>query len=105
MLQSIEIYVNEIVVSFCGTNPAQIFTRFLSYIYIYVICDLTLKVGSKLLLHKLGCSILSRTILIGEITTHKFPKILFRYCQFHAWWRSSDEKIYYKTYKRDLSNI
>ena len=23
-------------------------------------------------------------ILVGEITTHKFIKILFRYCQFHA---------------------
>ena len=68
-------------------------------------CDSTLKVGNKILLHKLKCSILSRAILIGEITTHKFTKILFRYCQFHAWRRSSDDKIYYETYKKDLSNI
>ena len=68
-------------------------------------CDSTLKVGNKLLLHKLKCSILSRAILIGDITTHKFTKILFCYSQFHAWWRSSDDKIYYDTYKKDLSSI
>ena len=66
-------------------------------------CDLTLKVRNKLLLHQLKCSILSRDILIGEITTHKFIKILFRCCQFNVWWRSSDDKIYYETYKEDLS--
>ena len=43
--------------------------------------------------------------IIGEITTHKFTKILFCYCQFHAWWGFSDDKIYYETYKKDLSNI
>ena len=30
------------------------------------VCDSTLKVGNKLLLHKLKCSILSKAILIGE---------------------------------------
>ena len=50
------------------------------YIYVIYICDLTLKVANKLLLHKLKSSILSRAILVGEITTHKFIKILFRYC-------------------------
>ena len=48
------------------------------------VCDSTLKVGNKLLLHKLKCSILSRAILVGEITTHKFAKLLFHYCQFPA---------------------
>ena len=48
---------------------------------------------NKLLLNNLKCSILNRAILIGEVTTHKFTKILFRYCQFHAWWRSSEDKI------------
>ena len=24
----------------------------------------------------------------GKITTHRFTKILFRYCQFRAWWHS-----------------
>ena len=48
-------------------------------IYIYI-CDSTLKVANKLLLHKLKSSILSRAILVGEITTHKFIKTLFRYC-------------------------
>ena len=84
------------------------------YIYIYVcvcvcasarVCDSTLKVANKLLRHKLKCSILSRAILIGEITIHKFTNILFRYCQFHAWWQYSDKKISYETYKKDLSNI
>ena len=37
------------------------------------------KVGNKLLLRKLNSSILSRDILIDEVTTHKFTKILFRY--------------------------
>ena len=68
-------------------------------------CDLTLKVTNKLLLHKLKSSILSRAILIGKITTHKFTKILFHYCQFHTWWQYSDDKIYYEMYKKDLSNI
>ena len=74
-------------------------------------CDSTLKVGNKLLLHKLKRSILStnevlgRAILIGEIITHKFIKIVFRYCQFQVWWRSSDDKIYYETYTKDLPSI
>ena len=50
--------------------------------------DSTLKVRNKLLLRKLKCSvvqcILSTTILIGEIVTHKFSKILFSFCQFQA---------------------
>ena len=45
--------------------------------------DSTLKDKNKLLLHKLKCLELSRAILIGEITTHKFTKILFCYCRFH----------------------
>ena len=53
------------------------------YIYIYIFIQL-LKVGNKLLLHTLKCSILSRAILTGEIATHKFTKILFRYNQFHS---------------------
>ena len=56
-------------------------------------CDSTLKFGNKLLPHKLKCSILSRAILVSEITTHKFIKTLFRHYLFHAWWRSSDYKI------------
>ena len=43
--------------------------------------------------------------IAGEIATHKFIKILFCYCHLTAWWRSSDNKIYYETYKKDLSNI
>ena len=39
--------------------------------------------------------------IVGEITTHKFIKILFHYCHLTAWWRSSDNKIYYETYKKD----
>ena len=62
-------------------------------------CDSPLKVGNKLKLDKLKCSILSRAILIGEIATPKFTKISFRYCQFHAWWRSLGYKIFYETYK------
>ena len=58
---------------------------------VYSICDSTLKVGNKLLLHKLKCSIVSRAILIGEITTHKFTKILF--CCFCTWWQSSYDNI------------
>ena len=56
-------------------------------------CDSTLKVGNKLLFHELKCLIPSRTVLVGEITIHKFIKILFRYCHSHAWWWSSDDKI------------
>ena len=41
-----------------------------------------LKLENKLLPHTLKCSMLSRAILTGEITTHKFTKILFRYSQF-----------------------
>ena len=63
------------------------------------------KVGNKLLLCKLNSSILSRNILIGEVTTHKFTKILFRYLQVYAWWRCPDHKICYETYKKDFSNI
>ena len=33
------------------------------------------------------------------------PKILSRYCQFHAWWRSSDDKVYPQFQKKDLPNI
>ena len=45
------------------------------YIYIYmymcnyIMYDPTLKVGNKFLIHKLKCSVLSRDMLIGEITT------------------------------------
>ena len=56
---------------------------YIKYIYIYI---QLLKVGNKLLLHTLTCSILRRAILTGEIATHKFTKILFRYSQYHAWW-------------------
>ena len=67
-------------------------------------CDLILKVGNNVLLHKLKCSILGRAILIFEIT-YKFTKILFCDCQFLAPWQYLDDKIYYETYKKDLSNI
>ena len=50
------------------------------------------------------CVYIYMCVVIGEITTHKFTKILFHYCQFHARWRSSDDKIYYETYKKE-SNI
>ena len=82
-----------------------LFYIYIIYIYIYAVW---FKVGNKLVLHelhKLKCSVPSRAILIGEITTHKCTGILFHFCQFHACWASSDDKIYYKTYKKDLSNV
>ena len=56
-------------------------------------CDSTLKIRNKFLLDKLKCSILSRATLIGEITPRKCTKLLFHYCQFHACWRSPNDKI------------
>ena len=86
-----------------------------SWEQIYIYCVFQLK-KLKLLLHKsswikmvstlheLKWSVRSKAILIGEITANTFTKILFRYCQFHISWLSSDYKIYYETYKKDLSN-
>ena len=59
-------------------------------------CDLILKVVNDVLL--------GRAILIVEIT-HKFTKILFCDCQFLTPWQYLNDKVYYETYKKDLSNI
>ena len=63
-------------------------------------CDSILKVGNKLLLHKLKCSKLSRSILTGEITTRKFT-ILFRVSFTHG---GGLQTIYYETCKKNLPN-
>ena len=67
-----------------------------------------LKVGNKLLLHKLKFSILSRAILIGEIIPHKYTNLLKYYFATASFQHGDDlqtTKYTIKPTKKDLPNI
>ena len=67
-----------------------------------------LKVGNKLLLHKLKFSILSSAILIGEIIPHKYTNLLKYYFVTASFQHGDDlqtTKYTIKPTKKDLPNI